>query len=64
MIEPAYSSPGISKGGFLMSKTWQAFALDISYVAASTGPLNIQSVLDRHLPALIDSVRAMLASAE
>jgi len=47
-----------------MSKTWQAFALDISYVAASTGPLNIQSVLDRHLPALIDNVRAMLASAE
>jgi uncharacterized protein with HEPN domain len=27
-------------------------------------PLTIQSVLDRHLPALIDSVRAMLASAE
>jgi len=27
-------------------------------------PLTIQSVLDRHLPPLIDSVRAMLASAE
>jgi hypothetical protein len=47
-----------------MSKTWQAFAPHTLNVAARTGPLNIQSVLDRHLPPLIDSVRAMLASAE
>jgi len=47
-----------------MSKTWQAFAPHTLDVAASTGPLTIQSVLDRHLPPLIDSVRAMLAPAE
>ena len=47
-----------------MSKTWQAFAPHTLDVAASPGPLNIQSVLDSHLPALIDSVRVVLASAE
>ena len=47
-----------------MSKTWQAFSPHTLYVAASTDPLNIQSVLDRRLPTLIDSVRVVLASAK
>jgi hypothetical protein len=47
-----------------MSKTWQAYAPHFPDVASSTGPLTIQSMLDRRLPPLIDSVRAMLASAE
>lgn len=47
-----------------MIKTWSAYSPHTLDVAASTSPLNIQSVLDRHLPPLLDSVRAMLASAE
>ena len=47
-----------------MSKAWQAYGLNIPDVAANMDPLTIQSVLDRHLPPLLDSVRAMLASAE
>ena len=47
-----------------MIKTWQAYGPHIPDVAANMDPLTIQSVLDRHLPPLLDSVRAMLASAE